>query len=276
MCEVSGVGAGSSANACAAHDGNSTSAQEQVAAVARSDDLKEIVDFGAQHPELRADLEDALIAERNYDGFHALNTGVTDRGVIDWAQEVTANGGCAALARDTYFLCNPNGTDIGEFTIPKIAEMPGVISPDAPNWHQYHASASSIDTSEKFAAAALAEMVRDPTPGDDAPATVAGTQNAAGVPGANLFGLDQVFSYVSRDTAGNPVVANVTIPGEHVLTPGIVSQGVRTDATGTHLTVVGEGNAPNSDWWFVNEMARSTFQGKIDGDLIQATLQAAQ
>jgi hypothetical protein len=38
--------------------------------VARSDDLDRIVEFGTQDPKLRTELEDALIAAKNYDGFH--------------------------------------------------------------------------------------------------------------------------------------------------------------------------------------------------------------
>ena len=55
-----------------------------------------------------------------------------------------------------------------------------------------------------------------------------------------------------------------------------MSQGVRRDENGTHLTVVGEGNAWYSNFPGVNAVAELTFQNKIDANLRQATWLDAQ
>ncbi|MFY8092869.1 MAG: hypothetical protein ACOVN0_05225, partial [Niveispirillum sp.] len=103
------------------------------------------------------------------------------------------------------------------------------------------------------------QLITNPTPGDDQPATNVGTINEA-LPGGNM-----VRSYVTTDARGNTVVANVTIPGEHVLSPGIVSQYVLPGETSTSIVVVGEGNGMVSIP--AQPAAKLVFQSKIESDM---------
>jgi type VI secretion system secreted protein VgrG len=106
------------------------------------------------------------------------------------------------------------------------------------------------------------QLIENPTPGADAPASKEGTLNEA-LPGGNM-----VRSYVTVDDAGNTVVVNVTVPGEHLLSPGIVSQYVVGGERSTRVIVVGEGNGILSipTTW----IAAQVFQSKIEGDVRRA------
>jgi len=102
-------------------------------------------------------------------------------------------------------------------------------------------------------------VIANPTPGNDQPATPGGTLNEA-LPGGNM-----VRSYTSTDVNGNTVVANVTVPGDHALSPGIVSQYIIGGETSTSVIVVGEGNGLLSIP--TTGIARGVFQDKIERDV---------
>ena len=63
-------------------------------------------------------------------------------------------------------------------------------------------------------------------------------------------------------------MVNITIPGEHLLNPGTVSQGVIPAGDRVRVVVVGEGNAPLSV--FGDDIAENVFQQKIEQDITRA------
>lgn len=170
------------------------------------------------------------------------------------------------------FVCDPPGDAIGEFTIPRPDGSPDSIGSDRPFSHLYSAESSAPEDSDEFFNDVVNEVTNDPTPGNDSPATPGGTKNDAGIlpfPNSN-----NVMSFTATDSNGNPVVANLTIPGQHALAPGIVSQGVRREGGRTIVTVVGEGNGILS--LPTGPVARQVFQQKIDGDLRAAIFKDSQ
>jgi hypothetical protein len=116
-------------------------------------------------------------------------------------------------------------------------------------------------------------VVNNPTPGNDRPATAQGTNNGAGI--THLPSIagplsDRVMSYVTKDSNGNTVIANVSIPGEHIFNPAVVTQGISQDASGTHITLVGESNSlihAGGNANPINLAAESIFQGQIEDDI---------
>jgi len=146
--------------------------------------------------------------------------------------------GLECIPQGKELKCDPPGDEIGEYTIPRPEGHPGVISSDD-NYDSYTTGADTTDTSSGLLEAATSELIRNPTPGVDRPATPKGTRNDAGV-SPPLPGGDQVMSYVATDSNGNTVVVNLSIPDEHVFHPAVLSQVVTQDEYGTHVTVVGE------------------------------------
>ena len=63
-------------------------------------------------------------------------------------------------------------------------------------------------------------------------------------------------------------MVNITIPGEHLLNPSIVSQGIIPAGDRVRVVVVGEGNAPLSV--FGNDIAENVFQQKTEQDITRA------
>ena len=264
----------------------------QISEIATADDPVAAAAFAKANPGQVEALKDALVAAGAHDAYHAVNTGVTDRAVIDRAQARTAGGGCAALGEAT-MLCNPAGPEIGEYTLPRQEGFPDYIGPDAPHSHLYRAQTSTVGSFPSLAKAAANRLADYPTPGDgwsanllslpreQNRATPEGTVNDAGLPDALVRRLpgaaegdDQVRSYTATDVIGNAVVTNVTILGQHSLHPGTVAQGVRQDERGTTITVVGEGNGQLST--YVNDGAEHTFQKKIEGDIRAAIFNDSQ
>jgi len=170
------------------------------------------------------------------------------------------------------FVCDPPGDVIGEFTIPRPEGSPDSIGTDRPFSHLYSVESSASLTSDEFFNDVVNEVVIDPTPGNDSPATPGGTVNDAGI--SPFPNSDNVISFTTTDSNGNPVVANLTIPGQHLLVPGIVSQGIRREGGRTIITAVGEGNGilsiPTAP------IARQVFQQKIDGDFRAAIFKDSQ
>jgi uncharacterized protein RhaS with RHS repeats len=146
--------------------------------------------------------------------------------------------GLECIPNGDVLICDPPGDEIGAYTIPRPPNHPGIPASDD-NYDSYVTGASTSDTSPSLVGLATNEMINNPTPGDDSPASAAGTRNEAGI-SPPLPGGDQVFSYTTTDSNGNTVVSNLSIPGEHVFHPAVVSQVVVQDATGTHMIVVGE------------------------------------
>lgn len=263
-----------------------------IGAIARDDDVQAAVTLAGIHPERVGELKDALVAAGAKDAYHAVSTGVTDRNAIDDAQAKVADGGCAALG-DEHLLCNPEGPEIGEYTLPRQEGFPDYIGPNAPHPHLYRAEAATIGGFASLGEAVADRLAANPTPGDgwsagmmslpknQNRATPSGAVNDAGLPDKIVRNIptaaegdDQVRSYTAQDVNGNAVVSNVTIPGQHALHPGIVSQGVSQDAASTTITVVGEGNGRLST--YTNGPAEATFQRKIEGDIRAAILNDAR
>ncbi len=159
-------------------------------------------------------------------------------------------------------LCDPPGDDIGTFTIP-AEHNPGYIGPNEGGHHVYTAEAST-PSSGNVGESITQAVIDNPTPGNDSPATAAGVTNDAGI--SPFPNTDNVTSYVTRDSNGNTVVVNVTIPGQHILNPGYVAQAIVPGDHSTTIFVVGEGNAriqqgPGS------ALGGAVFQRKIEGDI---------
>ncbi|MBV7255990.1 hypothetical protein KCG44_04235 [Pacificimonas sp. WHA3] len=251
--------------------GDSNGFESRIVNIAASGDLQAAREFVTENPALKGNLEAALLDAGQFDTFHQLNANGADLAVIGTAREAIADGGCHSLGNG-YMMCDPQGPQIGEFTIPQQTGFPNYIGPNARYSHHYEGSASAPDGGASLGREAVAELIVDPTPGEDRPATAAGTLNDAGIPlaGSN----DMVRSYVATDISGNTVVANVTVPGQHILHPGIVSQSVSQTERSTTISVVGEGNG----FWSIpaNPIADATFQSKIDGDMRQAIYRDAQ
>jgi hypothetical protein len=114
------------------------------------------------------------------------------------------------------------------------------------------------------------EVIAQPTPGSNQnAATAEGVVNDAGVtPFSGRLG-DNVNSHVVTDSNGNTVVVNITRPGEHILTPGVVSQAIISEGGRVTITVVGEGNGILSIP--ANGIAGRVFQNKIENDMSRAT-----
>jgi hypothetical protein len=201
--------------------------------------------------------------EAEVDDFHACTSGVNDRDAIDRAQAQTQNGGCAALSDDA-MLCNPAGPEIGEFTVGRPEGFPDYIGPDADYDHTYRSEASTIGGWSSLADHVNSRIADVPTPGrNQTEATPAGVVNDAGI--TPLPNTDLVRSSISTDVQGRPVVSNVTIPGQHMLNPGIVSQTAWSDGRSTHAIAVGEGNGVMSIP--ANPIAREVFENKLEADI---------
>ena len=177
--------------------------------------------------------------------------------------------------RSEGYFCDPAGSAIGEYRVPDaVLEKTGPL-PDMgaryPSHHLYVAESSIADASPKLLNAAVEAVRNDPTPGDDLPATSTGVKNDAGLPWPLA---DQVISFTATDSNNNAVVANITLPYEHALNPGIVSQGIRIENGRTIITAVGEGHALMS--MIMNPLAQATFQSKLDSNLRAAFWKSSQ
>ncbi len=159
--------------------------------------------------------------------------------------------------------CNPVGDDTGTFQIPQPAGYPNYTGPDAAFPHAYRAETSSPDAGGSLTQAVTDQVIGNPTPGNDRAATAGGVVNDAGITPGPM--QDLVNSYVRTDSNGNTVVVNVTIPGEHVLSPGIVAQYVIPGPGQIRIVVAGEGNGALSVP--ANPVAQATFQNKIERDM---------
>ncbi|MFN9542864.1 MAG: RHS repeat-associated core domain-containing protein, partial [Alphaproteobacteria bacterium] len=160
------------------------------------------------------------------------------------------------------YTCDPPGDDTAPYKIPQMEGMPDRIGDMESYSHVYRAEWETPDHKGAMASAIAAQLIANPTPGDDAPASKEGTLNEA-LPGGNM-----VRSYITVDEAGNTVVVNVTVPGEHVLSPGIVSQYVVGGERSTKVIVVGEGNGILSIP--TTSFAAQVFLNKIKGDVRKA------
>ena len=205
-------------------------------------------------------------SDAEVDSFHACTSGVDDKEAIDRAQELTQDGGCAAISEDA-MLCNPTGPEIGEFTVGRPPEFPDYIGPNSDYSHTYQSVASTPGNWSSLKVELDERIQQTPTPGNNqTTATPAGVVNDAGI--TFVRNTDLVRSSVSTDVQGRQVVSNVTIPGRHILNPGVVSQTAWSDEQGTHAIAVGEGNGALSIP--ANPVAREVFENKLEADLRSA------
>jgi len=166
------------------------------------------------------------------------------------------------------YKCDPPGDDTPPNEIPQDEGLPNELGDTQPWSHVYRAETSSWDNDGGLAPFIADAIIENPTRGNDQPATAGGTLNEA-LPGVNM-----VRSYVTNDSKGNTVVVNVTIPGQHLLSPGIVSQYIVGGNNKTTIIVVGEGNGLLS--LPTGGIAQSTFQGKIERDMRVGIIRAVR
>jgi RHS repeat-associated protein len=177
--------------------------------------------------------------------------------------------------------CDPPGDEIGSYTIPRPEGHPGVLSTDG-YYNQYKIESSTPGTGKILLEEITNSVINNPTPGwYDQPASPDGTLNDAGI---NVFATtgswgDQVRSYSTVDSNGNTVVVNLSMPGNHVFHPAVVSQVIRQDNRGTSVTLVGEsssmihgGGNDNP----LNEAAEQIFKFVIDGNIRQGVYNATR
>ena len=197
------------------------------------------------------------------DEFHACTSGVSDLKAIDRAREQTQDGGCAALS-DSAMLCNPGGREIGEYTVGRPENFPGYIGPNAGFSHLYRAEAGTPGGWNSLVEQVNTRIAEVPTPGSNQnTATPEGAINDAGI--NPMKNTDLVRSSVSTDMQGRPVVSNVTIPGRHMLNPGVVAQTAWSDGNSTQAIAVGEGNGIASVP--ANVFAEFVFERKLEADI---------
>jgi RHS repeat-associated protein len=206
-------------------------------------------------PQLGTFLETDPIGSLDYINLYSYVGAEPGNGVDPSGMECIGNG--------KVYKCRPRGPNTATYFIPQMAGLPNILGKGGKGVsHMYRVEASRTGNPSKLAAAAGAALIMNPTPGNDMPATPSGTRN----PALPVNGM--VRSYVTTDTAGRTIVANVTIPGEHALSPGIVTQRVETTATGAKIVAIGEGNGWGSIPTY--PLAVAVFQAKIDGDMARA------
>jgi uncharacterized protein RhaS with RHS repeats len=176
--------------------------------------------------------------------------------------------------REGTSVCDPPGNDIGRFTVP-AKENPGYIGSEADGYHVYNAETSTPASSAGLTSSITQAVIENPTPGNDAPASPEGTRNDAGISRFSGSWGDKVNSYVTKDSNGNTVVVNVTIPGEHALNPGYVAQAIIPGSESTRIVVVGEGNA-QIQVGLGAFLGGRLFQLKIEGDMRRGIYNAVQ
>lgn len=171
------------------------------------------------------------------------------------------------LVRGERLSCDPPGAEIGEYSIPRPKGFEGISEKNS-NYSSYNVTVSSQQKGTKYVADVTKAVEDNPTPGDDNAATKNGTRNDAGISPVPFGPLsDQVVSYVTKDSNGSTVVVNVSVPGEHVFNPAVVSQVIRQDENGTRITVVGESTNPSHLIPGVNAAAKSIFGRMRQADL---------
>jgi RHS repeat-associated protein len=191
--------------------------------------------------------------------------------------------GCEPVEGGGALKCDPPGSEIGTYVVPfpDGVNLPAISESD-PNYSAYALNASTTDEGGADAVRSVAqEVASDPTPGIDRPATPGGTLNDAGInPLATLGPLgDVVASYVTEDSNGNTVVANVAIPGNHLFAPAVVSQAISQMPNGSGLQVAVVGESTNilhagGNLNPVNPAARAAFRGKIISNIQQGVARA--
>jgi len=150
---------------------------------------------------------------------------------------------------DGLVLVDPMQDGLPSFALPGDSGMDGITGDDT-FFHDYYVpvSAPSNIIGQQGLDAIEWALQHNPTPGNDAPATINGTRND--VEGLHPLGFDWgdnfVFSYVVDNP--NPdqtdIVVNYTIEGEHMLEEGYVMRyGQLNDDDSIDIITYGEGNA---------------------------------
>lgn len=130
-------------------------------------------------------------------------------------------------------------------SFPTPAGWPARIDASQNNYHSYDKKVSAGAGSAGKANDIRGAIARDPTPGNDRPASPQGTPNNAS-PQNGLMGIpgrmrdSPVLTYARQDANGNAVTVNVTQPG-HPLFPGYVARIVNTAGGQSVVHNVGEG-----------------------------------
>jgi hypothetical protein len=150
---------------------------------------------------------------------------------------------------------------------------PARIDSSQQNYHQYDKQVGAGPGSAPKVDAIRQAIAKDPTPGNDKPASPQGTPNNAS-PRDGLMGIpgrmkdSPVLTYARTDSNGNAVTVNVTQPG-HPLFPGYVARIVETQGGASVVHNVGEGTG-----WL--QSSGSPFANSINNVWIQQTKDVLQ
>jgi len=130
-------------------------------------------------------------------------------------------------------------------SFPTPKGWPSTINNSSSTYHSYDKQVPAGAGSAPKANDIRGAIARDPTPGNDRPASPQGTPNNAS-PREGLMGIpgrlrdSPVMTYARQDANGNAVTVNVTQPG-HPLFPGYVARIVQTQGGQAVVHNVGEG-----------------------------------
>jgi hypothetical protein len=153
-------------------------------------------------------------------------------------------------------------------TFPTPAGWPTRIDSNQSNYHSYDKQVSAGAGSAGIAGAIREAVARDPTPGNDNPASAQGTPNNAS-PRDGLLGIaarfkdSPVMTYARHDGNGDSITVNVTQPG-HPLFPGYVARIVQIHGGQAVVHNVGEGTG-----WL--QSGNSPFANSINNVWVQQT-----
>jgi len=142
--------------------------------------------------------------------------------------------------------------------------FPDYVGPNADYSHTYRSEASTPGGWDSLGERLNTRIAEVPTPGrNQTQATPHGVVNDAGI--TFVPNTDLVQSLISTDVQGRQVVSNITMRGQNMLNPGIVSQTAWADGRSTHAIAVGEGNGILS--MPGNGIAREVFENKLEADI---------
>jgi len=157
-----------------------------------------------------------------------------------------------------------------KFSFQAPANWPANMSSGQTMHHAYDVTGSAGSGSAGKAPAIRQALINDPTPGNDRPATTNGTLNNA-TPQSGILHVaaeitdtsSPVKSYTFKDSNGNPMVVNVTLPG-HPLFPGYAARMVTVENGQAVVHNFGEGLSPYQSGY-------SPVAGVIDNVWVQQT-----
>ena len=146
--------------------------------------------------------------------------------------------GKTCVASGNSVTCNP-GAGLPVITFPRPNGWPSTLDDSQSGYHLYSYSTNAGLGNQSYGTQLQNAIKNDPTPGNDRPASLAGTPNDA----FSMLPLNgNVLSYnVPVQSGDRNVTFNVTQPG-HYLFPGYVIEDARQSANGNwNIQTAGEG-----------------------------------